>query len=108
MTKNRAILKILLFSVHCLLFSVFWVGCASVKESVEPQDATHGQITIYLNGPEKTSMDITFELTNIKIIREDGLSKEIFDAPLKINAREVINRQLLLTERYIPEGRYKN
>ncbi len=106
-TKNSMNFRILLFTIYCLLFTVCWVGCASVKESVEPQDATHGQITIYLNGPEKIFTDITFELTNIKIIRDDGLSKDIFDVPLKINTREIIDRQLLLTERYIPEGRYK-
>lgn len=94
-------------SLFIALCFMLWVGCASFKEYKEPRDITHGQITIYLNGPEKTSTDITFELTNIKILTEDGLSKEIFDAPLKVNAREVIDRQLFLTERYIPEGRYK-
>ncbi|MEW6163122.1 MAG: DUF4382 domain-containing protein [Nitrospirota bacterium] len=82
-------------------------GCASVQEYIEPQDTSNGQIVVFLKGQDKPSTDITFYLTAINIVSEDGTIKEIMKTPLKINSFELKNRQILLSEKLLPEGRYK-
>lgn len=86
---------------------VFVVGCAAVQEYREPSDGSYGQITIFLNGPDKTSLDITFDLLAINIMAEDRTSREIMNTPLNMNSIAITGHQMLLGERTLPEGRYK-
>lgn len=106
MIKKRTILKILLFTVYCLLLTAL-VGCAAVKGQGESPDISYGQITIFLNGPDKASLDITFDLLSVNIMAEDGTYREIMNTPLSINSIAVAGRQMLLGERTLPDGRYE-
>ncbi|MDP2766474.1 MAG: DUF4382 domain-containing protein, partial [Candidatus Methanoperedens sp.] len=90
----------------CSLF-VFVTGCASVQEYIEPSTDSHGQITIFLKGPDKTSIDITFDLLAVNIMAEDGTFRELMNTPLSINSIALTGKQILLSERFLPEGRYK-
>jgi YVTN family beta-propeller protein len=86
------------------------VGCASVTEQGEPVDyigQNDGQITIFLSGPDQTSLDITFDLSVVNIIAEGGISREIMNTPLNINSLKIMGRQILLCEKALPEGRYE-
>jgi len=100
----------LLFAVYCLLFTIL-VACASVTgqgESSEPfYGQNDGQITIFLNGPDQTSLDITFDLSSVNIMAEGGSYREIMNSPLNINSLKLMGRQILLTEKALPEGRYE-
>ncbi len=69
--------------------------------------ADHGQFTLFLNGPEKASVDITFNLLAIKAVAEDGSTRDLLKSPVEINSIAVIDRQLILSEKYLPEGKYK-
>jgi YVTN family beta-propeller protein len=84
-------------------------GCASVTEQVQLSDygPNYGQVTIYLNGPEKASLDITFDLLAVNIVAEGGILREIMNTPLSINSLALTNRQVLLAEIALPEGRYE-
>jgi YVTN family beta-propeller protein len=106
MTKNQANIRILLFTFYFLLLT-FIIGCAAVQEYIEPLEGSYGQITIFLNGPDKTSLDITFDLLTVNIMAEDGTYREIMNTPLNINSFASTGRQMLLCERTLPEGRYK-
>jgi YVTN family beta-propeller protein len=106
MTKNQANIRILLFTFYFLLFT-FILGCAAVQEYREPSEGSNGQITIFLNGPDKTSLDITFELLAVNIMAEDGTYRELVNTPLNINSFAITGRQMLLCERTLPEVRYK-
>jgi len=86
---------------------VFWIGCASVQEYIESPGTSNGQVTIFLKGPDKTSMDITFDLLTVNIMAEDGTYREMMNTPLNINSIAVTGRQILLGEKALPEGRYK-
>jgi len=101
-----------LFALSSMLYAlcfllVFWIGCASVQEYIESPGTSNGQVTIFLNGPDKTSQDITFNLTAVNIMSEDGTYREIMGTPLNINSIAMTGRQMLLGERTLPEGRYK-
>jgi YVTN family beta-propeller protein len=95
----------LLLALFSLL--VFVTGCASVQEYIESPGTSNGQVTIFLKGPDKTSMDITFDLLTVNIMAEDGTYREMMNTPLNINSIAVTGRQILLGEKTLPEGRYK-
>jgi len=106
---NKIKIGNLLLTFHCLLFTVVF-GCASVTEQVQTPDyygTNYGQITIYLNGPDKANLDLTFELLAVNIVAEGGISKEIMNTPLSINSLALTNSQMLLAEMALPEGRYE-
>jgi YVTN family beta-propeller protein len=94
----------ILFVALCLM--LVFAGCASLEEGQPdyygPND---GQITIYINGPEMASLDITFDLSAVEIVSDSGMSREIMSKPLTINSLALINRQMLLAETALPEGR---
>ncbi len=93
-----------------LCFLLFLVGCSSVPEQVQTPDyygPNYGQATIYLNGPDKASLDITFDVFAVNIVAEGGVSREIMNNSLSINSLSLIGRQILLAEMALPEGRYE-
>ena len=105
---NARIVRNLLFTVYCLLFTVL-VGCASIEgqgEVSEYYGPNDGQFTMFLNGPDKATLDITFDLSAVNIVTEDGTSKEVMSTPLRINSLTVSGHQILLGEKPLPEGRY--
>ena len=102
--RYRSLLLSLVLS--SLLFVV--VGCASLEEGQpEYYGPNDGQITIYLNGPDTASLDIAFDLSAVQIVSDSGMSREIMGKPLTINSLALINRQMLLGEIALPEGRYE-
>ncbi len=107
MFKNRRILKVPPYAA-CLLLLIFLVGCAAALEQGESpaQRADYGQISLFMSGPEKASVDITFNLTAVHAMAEDGTYREIMGAPLDISSIAMSGRQILLGERALPEGKY--
>jgi YVTN family beta-propeller protein len=98
------------FLFYLLCFSLFWVGCASVSEqgqTTEYPGQNNGQLTVFLNGPDKTSLDITFDLSAVSIMAESGIYREIMSKPQSINSLKMVGRQMLLTEMALPEGKYE-
>ncbi|MEW6570414.1 MAG: YncE family protein [Nitrospirota bacterium] len=95
--------RLMLFALCSLLL----LGCASVKEYTEPKEPSEGQIVLFLKGTEKPSTNITFELTAVKIMADDGTYKDIVSDPIRVNSITIAGRQLLLSEKYLPEGNYK-
>jgi YVTN family beta-propeller protein len=74
---------------------------------MEIPKTSHGQITLYLKGPDKTTVDITFDLQAINIIAEDGTPFEIMGTTKKINSVAITGQQILLSEKTLPIGKYK-
>ena len=83
------------------------MGCESVQEYVESPVTSRGQVSIFLKGPDETSLDVTFDLIAINIIAEDGSSREIMSTPRQINSGELTGQQILLCEKMLPTERYK-
>lgn len=86
---------------------VFGLGCASVQEYIASPGISQGQISVFLKGLDKTAADITFDLTAINILSEDGTYREIMTVPVNINSIAITGRQIRLSEKYLQEGRYK-
>jgi YVTN family beta-propeller protein len=102
-------LRSMLFALCSVI--IFLMGCTSIIEQGELRELyygqNYGQVTIFLNGPDKTSQDITFDLMAVNIMSEDGTYREIMSTPLNINSVSITDRQVLFGERTLPEGRYK-
>jgi YVTN family beta-propeller protein len=82
-------------------------GHAAPGEGAKIPGVYKGQITFFLNGPDRPLLDITFHLLSVTLTAEDGAAYELLDSPLTINSRKVTGRQLLLGEKDIPEGKYR-
>lgn len=95
------------FPTVCLLLLISAGGCTTLEERYPPPDPNQGQITLFLNGPDEASLDITFELSAVNIEREDGTAVNIMDTPRTISSLSLVSRQMLLSEGPIPEGKYK-
>lgn len=106
MIKNQTNFRILLLTAYYLLLTAL-IGCASVQEYVESPGTSRGQVTVYLKGSDKTSQDITIDLTAVNIMAEDGSYREIMNTPVNINSIAVSGHQILLGEKTLPEGKYK-
>src|SRR4030042_694349 len=94
--------------VFCLALLV--TACSSVPEQGQTPDyfgPNYGQITIYVNGPDSASLDITFDVLTVNIIAEGGVYREIMNNSQSINSLALMGRQILLAEMALPEGRYE-
>ncbi|MBI4682020.1 MAG: YncE family protein [Nitrospirae bacterium] len=106
MTMKTKSVRIILLVFYLLLPGSF-TGCVTTEETEGMPGRLKTQLIIYLNGPEKASLDITFELLAVNIIADDGTSMEITNRPQSINAFTIEGRQLLLGEKILSEGKYK-
>lgn len=99
-------LKILLNALWAISLALVVTGCTAMEERREVPRADRGQVTIYMNGPDKASLDIKFLLEGINIESEDGIYRAVVHGPVEISSREMAGRQKLLGEVYLPEGKY--
>jgi YVTN family beta-propeller protein len=88
------------------LFPPVLAGCITPDARNIVPDLYKGQIAIFLNGQEKPSQDITFDLIEITMVSEDGTSRQLLDSPRTINSKKIAGRQFLLSEKGLPEGKY--
>jgi YVTN family beta-propeller protein len=95
-----------LFFIVFSLFLILLPGCSTVKEQDERSESYKGQFSLFLNGPERASFNITFDLSAVIIVSEDGIPREIMDNSISINSFIVKGNQILLSESSIPEGKY--
>ncbi|NOZ69635.1 MAG: hypothetical protein GXP46_10445 [Deferribacteres bacterium] len=97
------------YSGFCfILLIAFLGGCtAFLERESPPEQAYSGQIDIFLKGPERPALDITFDLSAVSIISEDGTLHEVMSSPVSINSITAAGRQILLAEQSLPEGGYK-
>ncbi len=66
-----------------------------------------GRLVLYLNGPAAAPLEVTFEIVSIGARIDEGLALPVRTAPLRISSLEVVERQILLAEAFLPEGRYR-
>lgn len=91
-----------------MLLFLFFAGCATAGYSKPaPQAAHEGQLFLYMNMPEAPLLNITFDLSSVSLVEEKGGSLNLRDLALKISSESGPGRQILISEQYLPEGRYK-
>ncbi|GAB4388387.1 MAG: hypothetical protein Kow0025_07370 [Thermodesulfovibrionales bacterium] len=82
-------------------------GCAVTQERGEAEEPDRGQFTLFLNGPDKVSVDVALKVDAINVVAEDGSALGVVVSPVEINSVEMAGRQKLLGETYLPEGKYR-
>ncbi|GAB4486907.1 MAG: hypothetical protein OHK006_15310 [Thermodesulfovibrionales bacterium] len=70
------------------------------------RDPHQAQVVLFLSGPLKPSNNITLTLTSVRVIAQDGASRELLSGAVVQNSLELAGRQVLLSERMVPENRY--
>ena len=103
---NRKNFRILL-RIHYWLLLISVAGCTTTGELEPLSQRFNTQFTLFLNGPDKASHDITFELVTVNIISEEGIVREVMTRPQTVNAYAVEGHQILLGEKVLPEGKYE-
>lgn len=102
MNRYRALILLAFF------FFLVPSGCAPLQEYGAPlATGLNGQFSLFLNGPERALNDITFKIQAINIVSEDGTYREVMSKPIEINSIAMKDRQILLNEMPLPEGRYR-
>jgi YVTN family beta-propeller protein len=66
-----------------------------------------GRLVLYLNGPPSAPLPISFDLASIEAVTEEGARLPVRPSPIKIDSLEVVGRQILLAEAFLPAGRYR-
>lgn len=72
-----------------------------------PRRPGEGTLVLFLNGPSKTPFSIALDLNSMDAVREDGTHHPIFTRPRTIDSLNVVERQILLSEIFLPPGRYR-
>ncbi len=86
---------------------IFPPGCMTPEEQASHPEMFKCQVSLFFNGPDMAASDITFELAGVNIVAEDGTSREVVRAPLRINSNDIKGRQIFLGEKSLPEGKYE-
>ncbi|MFH7835550.1 MAG: YncE family protein [Candidatus Aenigmatarchaeota archaeon] len=96
-----------------IIFFLFLVSCSAFDEysnySIQNYyyEENYGQTTLFFKTIEKTSVDITFTLSEINIISDKETITQLLEKPLTINSLLTAGKQIFLSEKYVPEGKYK-
>jgi len=96
--------------VAWLLFGLAGLAACNLAGPAEPRGGPRpgeGRLVLYLNGPSAAPLAVTFELASIEAILESGARYPVMASPIRINSLDVVERQILLAESFIPEGRYR-
>jgi YVTN family beta-propeller protein len=91
-----------------LLIMMFFISCTAIPEKAEKFFVPDsGQLTIYLNGPEKSVLRFGFLLDEIQVQDSTGSWFEVSPEPMRIDSHALVGKQLRLGERTIPRGQYQ-
>ncbi|MGE5215382.1 MAG: beta-propeller fold lactonase family protein [Chloroflexota bacterium] len=89
-----------------LLF--FLVACNLPPPVVStPRRPGEGTFVLFLNGPAKTPFSLAFDITAMEVVRADGARRPILNQSRSIDSLKLVERQILLSESFLPPGRYR-
>src|SRR5512143_2272492 len=72
-----------------------------------PRPPGEGTLVLFLNGPSKTPFSMAIDLTAMEALRADGRRQPILAQVRSIDSLQVIQRQIFLSESFLPPGRYR-
>lgn len=82
-------------------------GCATFNGYTSKETKDSGQVSIYIETPDQTKTNISFDVTSIGVISVDNEKFEILNKIKNIDSSKLKGNQILLSEEYIKEGQYK-
>jgi len=92
-----------------LLVAVLAGGCETAGRPAGVRRAApagEGRFVVTLNGPERSPIDLTVELTGLTLHAQGGGWFQVPVAPTTLNSVEVVKRQIPLADVRLPAGRY--
>jgi YVTN family beta-propeller protein len=82
------------------------LGCMTAPERRPEFGPDFGQFTFYLNGPAKTSVDLTFIVEDVLAVDKDGTKHAVSSKTHTVNSVAVKAGQMRLGETALPKGEY--
>lgn len=90
-----------------VIATLMLAGCSASKEARVPSlGAAEGQISIFLQGLEEASYDITFTLGRISVESAKGKWHSLPLVRKTLNSKALLKAQALVAEGSLPKGRY--
>lgn len=98
----------LLRKLAVAICALAFAGCGIAKPpSVTGPRPGEGRVVLYLNGPASVPLQVAFEFTSVHGILDSGFRALIRSEPIAIDSLGVVERQILLAEAFLPQGRYR-
>ncbi|MCK5553491.1 MAG: beta-propeller fold lactonase family protein [Deltaproteobacteria bacterium] len=87
---------------------VFLLSCTALPEKTEKFFVRGaGQLTVYLNGPEKSVLGIAFVVEEIHVQDAKGNWLMVASEAIRVESHSLVGKQLRLGEKTIPKGEYQ-
>ncbi len=99
------LLAVVLAALGCDVTGIESVSSSSAVPAAAPR-AGHGRVVVYLNGPAQSPLPVAFDLVSIEAVRADGTRAPVSTPPTTVNSLEIVGRQRLLAEGFVPYARY--
>jgi YVTN family beta-propeller protein len=94
--------------VALLLVTAVAAGACATPPAPSPVSPGSGaRFVLYLDGPPAAPLHVAFELAEVHLVRDDGFRAPVLPGPVRIDSLDVVERQVLLAEAFVPEGRYR-
>ncbi|UCH82040.1 MAG: YncE family protein [Nitrospiraceae bacterium] len=94
------------FFICIVILHGFIPGCSTVGEQNDSLFGAKGQLSLFLAGPAEVFHDISFRVTAVNIISENGVSIPITTGPRDISSLSISNGHSNLAESPLPVGTY--
>lgn len=72
-----------------------------------PRQPGDGTLVLFLNGPSKAPFSMAIDMTAMEALRVDGSRHRILAQGRSIDSLQLVERQILLSENFLPPGRYR-
>lgn len=86
---------------------IILAGCAA-REAGRPEvrPGTLGSISLYLEGPAVSPLDLTVNISSLEVQGDDGRWHRLVDTPITVNSLALAGKRQVLAERRVPAGLY--
>ena len=98
--------KIAIYFIAAMVAPICIISCAFEPDRKAPRSPDQGQVFFYLSCSKKPTFDISFSISGMSFMNKEG---EWIDVALdkRIHSAELAERQIKLSEFYLPAGKYK-
>lgn len=97
-----------MWPIMAIMIAAIVSGCGTATQTGArpPTPVGEGRLIVTLNGPERSPIDLTAELTGLMLHARGGGWFQIPVPPLTINSLEMVRRQVPLADVPVPAGHY--
>lgn len=104
---NEVVMKKIINRLMIAVLAVIWTqSCISAPPSRGPRLTNHGQVFFYLSCSKRPTFDISFSISGMSFMNKEGVWIDVA-LDKRIHSAELAERQIKLSEFYLPAGKYK-